>query len=194
MQLGFSRREFAGKCGFSAATLQAWEDGRYSVPQKSIVKYVKTVLDCGLITTTEWFLLGLGLPPRPVSGLPDVFAAENSVILKEINFFETQNKNTLITTINDDAMLPYFDMGDYVGGKILSLQYAEKYFGSACIIVLYSGETIVRKLRPGTHGRGGFNLLSTNLETKAPYSFLLDCSIQQFAPVIWHRKIERPLL
>ncbi|MFT4060382.1 MAG: helix-turn-helix transcriptional regulator [Legionella sp.] len=192
MQLGFSRREFADKCGFSAATLQAWEDGRYPVPQKSMVKYVKTLFDCGLITSPEWFIKGEGLPPRPVNKLSLDSIAEKDAILREINFFETENKNPIITVITDDSMLPFFSIGDYVGGKLISGDYAERYIDTFCIIHLASGETLVRKLRPGSE-EGHFNLISTNLDTNAPSAFLLNCEIVQLAQVIWHRKVELPL-
>lgn len=192
MQLGFSRREFADKCGFSAATLQAWEDGRYPVPQKSMVKYVKTLLDCGLVTSPEWFMRGEGLPPRPINKLSLDSLAEKDAILREINFFETENKNPIITVISDESMLPFFAIGDYVGGKLVPVDYAERYINTFCIIELLTGETLVRKLRPGSE-TGKFNLISTNLDTCTPSAFLLNCQIVQLAQVIWHRKVELPL-
>jgi transcriptional regulator with XRE-family HTH domain len=192
MQLGFSRREFADKCGFSAATLQAWEDGRYPVPKKSMVKYVKTLFDCGLITSPEWFINGEGLPPRPVNKLSLNCIAEKDAILREINFFETENKNPIITVITDDSMLPFYSIGDYVGGKLVPVDYAERYIGTFCILLLTTGETLVRKLSAGSED-GRFNLISTNLDTNAPSAFILNGEIVQLAQVIWHRKIELPL-
>ena len=190
MQLGFSRREFAEKCGFSAATLQAWEDGRYPVPQKSMLKYIKTLFDCGLITSPEWFTKGEGLPPRPVNKLSTGSLSEKDAIFREINFFETENPNPIIKVIPDDAMLPFFAEGDYVGGKLVPVDQAARYLGTFCIVKLTSGETLVRKLKPGSHPEC-FNLLSTNLDSAAPMAFLLNCEIQQLAQVIWHRKIEK---
>lgn len=192
MQLGFSRREFADKCGFSAATLQAWEDGRYPVPKKSMVKYIQTLFDCGVATSPEWFLSGEGLPPRPINKFSLSSIAEKDAILREINFFETENKNPIITVITDDTMLPFYNVGDYVGGKLISVDYAERYIGTFCIIKLVTGETLVRKLRPGSE-EGRFNLISTNLDTDSPAACLLNCEVAQIAQVIWHRKIELPL-
>lgn len=192
MQLGFSRREFADKCGFSAATLQAWEDGRYPVPRKSMLKYIQTLFDCGLVTSPEWFINGEGLPPRPSNKLSLDVIAEKDAILREINFFETENKNPIITVITDDSMLPFFAAGDYVGGKLVPVDYADRYLGTFCIIQLASGETLVRKLRPGSE-EGKYNLICTNLDTAAAPSFLLNCEVLQLAQVIWHRKVELSL-
>lgn len=192
MQLGFSRREFADKCGFSAATLQAWEDGRYPVPKKSMIKYVKTLFDCGLLTSPEWFIHGEGLPPRPINKSSLDSIEEKDAILREINFFETENKDPIITVITDDSMQPFFAAGDYVGGKLVPAHYAEKYVGTFCIVKLASGEIWVRKLRPGSE-EGRFNLICTNLDTGASPVFILNCEIEQIAQVIWHRKIEMTL-
>jgi len=192
MQLGFSRREFADKCGFSAATLQAWEDGRYPVPKKSMVKYVKTLFDCGLITSPEWFIHGEGLPPRPINSSSSTSLTEENTILKEIHFFEAENKNPVITVITDDSMLPFYGLGDYVGGKWVPADYAERYVGTFCIVNLASGETLVRKLRPGSEA-GRFNLISMNVDTRASSAFLFNCEILQVAQVIWHRKVDVPL-
>lgn len=189
MQLGFSRREFADKCGFSAATLQAWEDGRYPVPKKSMIKYVKTLFDCGLITSPEWFINGEGLPPRPINKFSLNSIAEKDAILREINFFETENKNPIITVITDDSMQPFYAIGDYVGGKLVPVDYADRYIGTFCIVKLITGETLVRKLRPSSE-EGHYNLICTNLDTTSTSPFLLNCEITELAQVIWHRKVE----
>lgn len=188
MQLNFSRRKFADICGFSAATLQAWEDGKYPVPIKSIVKYVEALYSCGLITTPEWFIKGEGLPPRPINISTCQINSKKETILREINFFERENSNAIITTIHDDAMMPYYAKNDFVGGILVSVEQAEKYLGAICIITIDSGETLVRKLKPGSEA-SCYNLISSNLDTNVPSAFLLNCKIQQLAQVIWHRKI-----
>jgi transcriptional regulator with XRE-family HTH domain len=186
-QLGFSRREFGGICGFSAATLQAWEDGKYPVPVRSIVKYVDSLLHCGLVTTPEWFVKGEGLPPRPISAPTLKIRSKKEIILREVLFFEKENENSIITTISDDSMLPFYDIGDFLGGIIVPIQEADKYIGSICIATISSGETLVRKLKRGSEDKR-YNLISTNLDTNAYSAFLLNCQITQLAQIIWHRK------
>lgn len=188
MQLNFSRRKFADICGFSAATLQAWEDGKYPVPLKSIIKYVDALLSCGLATTPEWFMKGEGLPPRPVNINSYHVNSKNDSILKEVQFFEKENDNAIMTTIVDDAMLPFYAISDFVCGIIVPIQEIEKYLGSICIVTISSGEKLVRKLKAGSQYKR-YNLISTNLETNVTSAFLLNCTIIQFAPVVWHRKI-----
>lgn len=187
MQLGFSRREFAEICGFSAATLQAWEDGKYPAPLRSIVKYVDSLLHCGLVTTPEWFVKGEGLPPRPFSAPTLKISSKKEVILKEALFFEKENENAIITTIADDAMLPFYEIGDYVGGIIVPVHETDNHIGSICIATIASGETLVRKLKRGSQDKR-YHLISTNLDTDAYSAFLLNCQINQLAQIMWHRK------
>ena len=189
MQLNFSRREFAKICGFSAATLQAWEDGKYPVPKKSIIKYVEALFNCGLITTPEWFINGAGLPPRPYSKNQVKTTSKNERVLKEILFFEKENEDSIIVSIPDNSMLPFYDEGDFVGGIVVSEEQIKKYLGSVCIVTLSTGETLVRKLKAGTMEQS-YNLISTNLDTDTTSAFILNCKIDQIAQVVWHRKIE----
>lgn len=186
MQLNLSRREFAHKCGFSAATLQAWEDGRYLIPTNSLLVYIKTLKEAGLITTKSWFMDGIGPSPKPTNNLDTHFASEET-IQKEIKFFETIHNNPIIMRVEDDCMLPFLDRYDYVGGILVQGSNAVNYIGNICIVVLISGETLVRKLRPSA-SEGCFNLISTNLDTNSTNAFLLNCHIQEIAKVIWHRK------
>lgn len=188
MQLNLSRKEFANRCGFAAATLQAWEDGRYLIPLKSLLRYVHTLAECGLITTTSWFMNADGLPPRPAMSATNGLTVGSDAILKEINFFENEHTNPIIITVKEDAMLPFFEIGDYVGGTLIAGCDADKYIGTLCIIILVSGETLIRKLRPGTVA-GCFNLVSTNIDTECSNAFLCNCEIHELAEIVWHRKI-----
>ncbi|WP_141650472.1 helix-turn-helix domain-containing protein [Legionella massiliensis] len=196
MQLGYSRREFAEKSNFSAATIQAWEDGKYSIPQKSLAKYVDALFKVGLITNTEWFITGEGLAPRPANKVSaddiddaKLYLSKEESLLREISFFEKENENAIIMSVTDDSMLPFFEIGDYVAGKIVSGQKAHNFVNCLCIITVTSGETYIRKLRPGSKDEH-FNLISTNIDTNVNPAFLVDCKIHKIAKVTWHRKAE----
>jgi transcriptional regulator with XRE-family HTH domain len=195
MQLGFSRREFAERSNFSAATIQAWEDGKYPIPQKSLAKYVDALLKVGLISNTEWFISGDGLAPRPINRpLPEdersnIYLSKEESLLREISFFEKENENAIIISVTDDSMLPFFEVGDYVAGKIVSGHKACNFINNLCIITITTGETYIRKLRPGSNEES-FNLVATNIDTDVSPAFLVDCKIHKIAKITWHRKIE----
>lgn len=201
MQLGYSRRAFADKFGISGATLQAWEDGKYDIPLKGIARYVDALYKAGLATTQEWFINGIGLPPRPVgTHLQDInntdnfinsdILSEDEIILREVAFFEAINNNPAIIVVSDDTMLPVFEIGDYVGGNKVSGKYAAQYIGTFCIVTLNTGETFVKKIKFGSIN-GLFNLIGINLDSDLETTFLPDCQIYELAQIVWHRKVER---
>ena len=197
MQLGFSRKAFEEKFGIPAATIQAWEDVKYPVPLKGVSRFVEALSKAGLIASKEWFVSGLGSPPRPAllpsnsnSNPPEDELTEDEIILREITYFESINKTPIITMLSDDTMKPIFELGDYVGGNIISGEFASQYIDTICIVILNSGETFVRKLKKGT-AKGLYNLFSENVNTNEENAFITNCKIHELAQVVWHRKTEK---
>lgn len=197
MQLGYSRKKFSQKYDFSSATLQAWEDGKYTAPLKGIVKYVNALNDAGLISSVDWFLHGIGLSPRHKEGIVGSSLGNNSSILhaslnkqfisENTDFFEQSNQNSILISINDDTMRPFFNPGDFVGGYFITKEIVDQHIGSFCIVIIDTGEILVRKLKYGSKA-GCFTLVSTNLDSEVDTAFLTNCEIQKIAPVTWHRK------
>jgi transcriptional regulator with XRE-family HTH domain len=195
MQLGYSRKKFAEKFHFASATIQAWEDGKYTVPVKSLLKYIHALDEAGLVSSVDWFIHGVGISPRPKFSEQSIetnasryhSSASNPIINDEIGFIEQSTQNSIIVSITDDTMQPFFNIGDFVGGCFLSEESIEKHIGSFCIIIIDTGEILVRKLKNGTKA-GCFTLVSTNLDTEVSTAFLTNCDVQKIAPVTWHRK------
>lgn len=192
-QLGYSRKKFAEKYNFSAATLQAWEDGRYVVPFKAIVRYIHALEQAGLESSVEWFMHGSGTSPRPKQQLIKEALVNNHTNTFPINnkqdpsFFEQTDKNSILVSISDDAMTPFFAPGDFVGGYFISKDTIDQYIGSFCIVIIASREILVRKLKYGTNP-DCFTLVSTNLDSEVETAFLTNCTINKIAPITWHRK------
>lgn len=193
MQLGYSRKKFAEEFHFSSATLQAWEDGKYTVPLKGILKYVHALAEAGLVSSADWFLHGVGISPRPKTQFAEQSTENNQpdsgkqFINEEINCFEQPNQDSIIVSITDDTMLPFFKPGDFVGGHFLSKERIEQHIGSFCIVIIATGEILVRKLKYGSK-EGYFTLVSTNLDSDINTAFLTNCDLQKIAPISWHRK------
>lgn len=191
MQLGYSRKKFAEKYNFSSATLQAWEDGRYMVPLKGIVKYVRALGEAGLVSSADWFLHGVGVSPRPKDNLAHLSHSNGvshpSANNEDTSFFENSSQNSILVSITDDTMVPFFDPGDFVGGYFITKDNVNQYIGSFCIAIIATGEILVRKLKYGSKA-GCFTLVSTNLDSDVDTAFLTNCDLQKIAPITWHRK------
>lgn len=197
MQLGYSRKKFAEKYHFSSATLQAWEDGKYTAPLKGIVKYINALDDAGLASSVDWFIHGVGVSPRPKEksigpstehhALEPYSSLRKQSINDDSSFFEQSNPNSILVSITDDTMLPFFSPGDFVGGYFISKDIVGQYIGSYCIVIIATGVILVRKLKLGTKA-DHFTLVSTNLDSEVDTAFLTNCELQKIAPITWHRK------
>ena len=199
--LGCSRRAFEEQFGIPAATLQAWEDEKYEIPVKGLVRFIEALHKAGLETTQDWFVRGTGFPPQLMANQEQnitpsqifnegINLSEDEIILREVSYFEQINRNSLVIMVSDDTMEPIFGMGDYVGGNLVPGKFAFQYVGTICIIRLKNGEIYVRKLKYGSK-TDSYNLVSINLETNLDHAFLLDCKIATLAQIVWHRRNEK---
>lgn len=193
MQLGYSRKKFAEKYNFSSATLQAWEDGRYIAPLRGIVKYIQALEIAGLSSSVDWFIHGVGVSPQLKDGLskqatpPTALSSLTSEHKEDASFFEQSYQNSILVSVTDDTMVPFFNTGDFVGGYFVPLDSIDHHIGSFCIAIIATGEILVRKLKYGTKP-GFFTLVSTNLDSEVATAFLTNCELQKIAPITWHRK------
>jgi len=103
--------------------------------------------------------------------------------------FRQLNKHAIDFIVDDDAMLPHYQLGDYIAGtkrfeeKILSL------IGYDCIVQTVDGRIYMRNLQRGPR-ENSFNLVATNLQAKTQNAIIYDVELASAAPVIWHRRRE----
>ncbi len=195
-----TRREFESRYKISANTLQGWEQGKNPLSQKGARRVVEAFKREGLICSIDWLMHGTGMPPRPYemintgldtdSGTSELAALnlrEEEAIYQETQLFKRQNHNSLIISIADDAMDPYYSAGDYVGGIKLGPGEAKHYLGNPCIVELEDHAIIARFLHAGTED-GLYSVSSSNPRTTAAQVSLQNIKILSAAPIIWHRK------
>ncbi len=190
LQLGLSRKKFQEATGLSSNTLQAWELGKNHITEKGAVKLSLALDQMGIVCSVEWLLTGRGIPPRTQhsSQTQDSFD-EEAKILKEVAFFEANNESSIVLIVTDDSMLPFYSEGDYVAGCQYPADQADMFIGKNCIVTLYSGNILVRRLNKDVNGC--YNLHSLNPDTQAENSYLKDCKIQRIAQIVWHRTVDK---
>ncbi len=196
-----TRREFEKRHCISANTLQGWEQGKNPLSEKGARRVVKAFKSEGLICSVEWLIHGKGMPPRPYemvnagvnesirtdNALADLNLREEEAIYKETQIFKTENPNSIVMSIADDALEPHYSVGDYVGGTRLTHHAINQYLGSACIIELENNLILPRFLHAGTK-EGTYILSCTNPKTKtAPLNYY-NIRIVSAAPILWHRR------
>ncbi len=196
-----TRREFEKKYSISANTLQGWEQGKNPLSKKGAKRVIEAFKWEGLICSMEWLLHGTGMPPRPYEmlnagvrdpvltdiSLSELNLREEEAIYKETQLFKEQNPNSIIMAVTDDAMEPYFSLGDYVGGIQIPTEEIEKHLGNAFIVELENNVIVPRFLHAGAQS-GTYSITNTNPKTQATPLSLYNIKIVNAAPILWHRR------
>lgn len=190
------RKAFCSRFSFPLATLEAWERGKNPLTLKGAKRLVDILREVGIYASEEWLREGKGMSPRPLEEISegfDMFAGdslhtvgENLKIAKEISTFITHNEGAVVTLVNDDAMLPFYEEGDYVGGIKYRGPDIKKAMNKRCIIEFPDRKLTVRQLSKGTDS-SRYNISSINLNTKIAPTVEYNVEIISAAPILWHR-------
>lgn len=199
--------EIPEKFGISKHTFYAWESGRNPIKEKMVSKIIHSLRQAGIYCTAEWLLFGTGLSPRfmhEVSQASDTLLSqpekESSVdefnqfyeeiaIFSEIKVFQKVNKNADVRFVSDDAMLPLYAPGEYVGGiRYFGEDIFHKALNTNCIVETKTGESFIRHLLKGRQP-GLYTLVSLNANAHTANLVLYDTDLKSAAPIIWHRRV-----
>lgn len=196
-----TRREFEKKYNISANTLQGWEQNKNPLSEKGSKRVIEAFKQEGLFCSIEWLMHGTGMPPRPYdmlqaglteNGQIDNLLSETNLqeeenIFREIQLFKENNSNAITLNITDDAMEPYFHVGDYIGGVQVPNDKLTQFIGSMCIVELDNNVILARFLQAGAN-QNSYNVCSTNPTAASSPLNLYNVKIVRCAPVIWHRR------
>lgn len=199
MLSGHSRKAFADISGISMATLRAWEDpgdGRKGLTKKGADRLVKALNKAGISCSKKWLLHGEGIGPKPIGQYSEIFTdedvfkgwGEEEAIFKDIESFRANNIDGLIAIVNDDAMLPLYSPGDYVGGIKKTGNDIKNLIGINCIVE-YEDSIIIRRIT--TEKNGLYTLSVLNQDSTLENLVLVDVDISIAAEVTWHRWASR---
>lgn len=196
-----TRKEFEKKYNISANTLQGWEQGKNPLSEKGARRVVEAFKQEGLVCSVDWLLKGSGMPPRPYemlhAGVREQARTDENVtslnlkeeerIYQESQLFKSLNQNAIVLSITDDAMEPYFSVGDYIGGVQIFEDQISDYIGTICILELENNVIVPRYLHKGSH-EGTYTASCTNPgASKGPFN-LYNIKVISAAPIVWHRK------
>lgn len=191
---GISRKDLETKYGISQHTLQSWELGRNPLTEKAAAKLVEILHSTGVSCSAQWLLKGSGKSPglltsdfSPYPAIDQNFSSQfnqESTIQKEIEFFKTNNPNSVVIIVSDDSMKPTYSQGDLVGGiQYLNTTDIDECIGHDCIIEIGDG-TYFRRLMKR---KNGYALTCLNPQTEIEDPVIFSSKILTATPVIWHR-------
>lgn len=194
-----SREALCAESEVNLATLISWEVGRFGgLSQKGALRVIARVAKEGVFCTPEWLLYEVGAGPQvmadfkklsqvdtvsfPVSDLD-----ESAVIVEELMLFRQLNKHAIDYIVDDEAMLPFYNIGDYVGGTKRTGEKIKDLVNLDCIVQTKDGRLVMRRLQAGPKEHT-YNLVGINLQAKAATAIIYDVELHAAAPVIWHRR------
>lgn len=195
-QLGLSRRAFAEKYSLSENTLKAWEHAlQNGLSEKGAKMLVHIFRREGLPCSLEWLMSGRQLPINYVTKTDkELFAhlvGSKETIEKEIAAYRSIHPKLIYTTVEDDALLPHFAVGDVVAGVPVSQKDFALAIGHLCIVETDKERQLVRRVLPGTRPNL-YHLGCTNMQSSNERPFIYDAGLISVAPINWHRKLFLP--
>lgn len=141
-QTGLTRSQFAREVNVSEHTLKSFELGTRELPIQKAREYSRIFLFAGIDVSFDF--LYYGKEPEPSD---DVVINDNLNIQNEIIFFKKNNPSSIILTIQDSQMAPFFNKGDIVGGqKVTNENQFVLLKGHVCIIEDTSGNQYLRRI------------------------------------------------
>lgn len=193
-----SRKEMCKYADIKPDTLIGWEVARHGgLTENGAKKVVFSLTKQGVQCTVEWLLYGIGKGATVIENFSEVSKSlakkttiitdEEKQIIKELLFFKKHNPDAIDFMVPDDSMDTPYSKGDYVAGI---KRYKDKFhtaIGLDCIIQTADGKLLLRKLLESDE-KEKYDLVSTNLASKAHPLILHNISIAYLAPVIWHRR------
>lgn len=199
LMAGLTRKGLEKKYGISASTIQSWEAAKAGgLTERGVTRVIPILRQEGVFCNNDWLLYGIGTPPQPTNvhvQQPPSFSSslimpelpEHKIIIQELLAFRELNLNVVDFIVFDDGMLPYFNPGDYVGGKRRINDEIAQLIGMDCIIETINNEILLRRLKPGSRS-GVYTLICINPDTTVEIPTLYDQQLLSAAPVVWHRR------
>lgn len=184
-----SRAVIERKYGLSASTLRHWEEaygvGLTEEGAKQVVGiYQQENIHC----TISWLMQGVGSPPKRRRTTEPLLSAGVSqayltTMKQERDYFKVLHPEGITLEVGDDAMEPWYQAGDLVGGIRHYHNAFLDLIGKDCIIETKSGEMYVRRLQKSTVP-GQYNLYALNPDTKVEHPHLYAMEVLVCAPVV----------
>jgi DNA-binding transcriptional regulator YiaG len=198
-----SREEFCSEGEINVASLISWEVGRFGgLSAKGAARVIARVAREGVFCTPEWLLYEVGsgpevradykklqIPPTEATDAKIELPSEQTSIIEEVITFRKLNKQAIDFIVEDDAMSPHYQVGDYVAGTKRFGDKIKSLISLDCIVQTSDGRILMRNLQRGPK-ENSFNLIPTNLNTKVKDAILYDVALVVAAPIIWHRRKE----
>ena len=198
---GLSKRELQENHALNAHTLASLEINRSVLSKEWGEQFCDALQLEKVLCTSQWLFTGEGYAPKRLEDeeatlllqaarakkAPPV-CDEQSAITKELEVFRNGHMDNIVTIVQDDAMLPHYEFGDYVGGRRISPNNWGVMLGKNCIIEIAPQQFLIRHLG-FEEQRQQYLLSAINPQSNVPRPLLYMDKIFCIAQVVLVRKL-----
>lgn len=198
--MGLSREAVRLRYGIARGTLQNWESARFGGLTQKGAKIIITASRAeGIDVSMQWLLYGIGTEPRFSSAVDTEIVNNKKLVVsdqdmqnvsKMLNTFRAHHPDCIDMLIQDDAMSPLFNPGEYVAGNRKYLSDIEGVVGLQCIVQTQDYGNLLRYLKLGDE-INLYHLISLNHDSTVSQATLYNVPIISAAPVIWRYKVTK---
>lgn len=143
-EMNLTRTQFADKMGVSEHTLKSFENGAREFTAIAVREYCRRFVLAGIDVSFDF--LYYGNDPQH-SNQPNNPIDDQHNIQKEILYFKENNPLSIIFTVPDSLMTPFYNKGDIVGGqKIMNKNKFPLFSNHVCIIETLQGIQCLRRV------------------------------------------------
>jgi transcriptional regulator with XRE-family HTH domain len=131
---GLSRRDFCLKHNISENTLTAIELDKLKLSQKQLYKLLEAFHQDGISCSEEWVISGEGQFPYLEKYGKERNQNIELNIFEDLSFIKKNRHNVIVVCVEDNAMEPYYKIGDYLIG--LYIDDISSLSGQKCLVKL----------------------------------------------------------
>jgi len=195
---GLNIKDFCKKHSFNTITFGRWEKGnKVSLNDKNVDKICQALLKEGIICTSTWLLEGTGAAPKERTGHylfqekdvdKTLTTFSSLLVFSEMEVFQDNNPNAITSVVDTLDMVPYYDLGDHVGGIKLEPHEYDLANNKRCMVKLSGSKKIILRhvhFNDNTIILTGTNATLTHLQ---PIILKEHAEVEVIAPIIFHRK------
>jgi HTH-type transcriptional regulator, cell division transcriptional repressor len=195
-----TRKQLCEKSGVNINTYIGYEVARYGgLTRWGAEKIINQLAREGVQCNLNWLMHNVGSGPVvsvdykeileaiPLLQEPTTFDREEELIVEELLLFRRQYKQAIDYIVDDDAMLPYYVLGEYLAGIKHYKESIKSAIEQDCIVQTREGKTLFRRLHQGNEPNL-YTLSCLNPQTTVPLPILHNIELVSAAPVVWRRR------
>jgi transcriptional regulator with XRE-family HTH domain len=179
---GLTQEQFAEQFKIPYTTIRNWEFGRVVPRKEGVLNFISSLRFHDVFVDCDWILFGYGAGPSFNLKQPDTHIDST-----DIEVFKAKSKanglNPIVVTVMDNLMMPWFCVGDLIGGTLIEASYLKDLIETKHNNSVYP---VLVRLQDGSYAPRLPKLLSERLVFASQKATLDELNPVSAALIRWH--------